>query len=211
MTRTIRFMGRYSAQLAGMFAAFAAIIVAGCWLSGTTDGLFGTYVYVFFVFSIMSSVLTSSTLDTYMNIALAMGARRGQCFWTVELCSAANLLILVGLSGVVRWAISPLPCEEPWYAPNRKMWLLLIAAGLFFGQLGMLVWRIKDPRWRTAGFVGAMLLCAGMADVLMLCNMLERFALPDWLLNGMLAGFPVGTVAAGFAASRKYQKAVVRV
>lgn len=213
MSRTIRFLGRYSMQWLSIFAGFAVFIMAGCWLSGTVDGLFGTYAEVFFNFAVMFSAITAFSLDSYANIALSMGARRSSCFWAVELCGAVSVAVMVGLAAVLRWAVAALPSEDnwKWIGLNKKIWLLLVLAGLFFIQLGMLAQRVERPRWRTAAILLVTFVCCSFSIAIMVTCMLEDLALTDWLLTGMLAGFPVGTVAAGFAASRKYRKAVVRV
>lgn len=214
MGRTIRFLGRYSAQTALIFAAFGVIVVAGCWFTGTLDGLFGTYAQVFFNFSIMFSMMTGLSLDSYMNVALAMGAQRSRCFWAAELCSAVNVLLVIGLAAWVRWATAALPCgEERWIItlPDGWIWALMLAAGLFFSQVSLLVARIERPRWRTAGMLILMLLCACCSIGLMLFCMLDSLAWLGRLLNGLLVGFLLGTVAAGALAYRIYRKAVVRV
>lgn len=211
MSKAIRFLGRYSAQYALVFIVFAAVVVAGCWITGTTDGLFGIYAQVFFNFTIMFSALTGLSLDNYINIALSMGARRSRCFWAMQLCSAANVAVMVLLAAWVRGATVSLPSEEPWAALDARIWPLLAVASLFGSQLGLLTMRIQNPRWRTVGLLAVMLLCAVGAIALMLTCMLDSLAMPDWLLNGMLAGFPIGTVAAGAVVYRLYRKAVVRV
>lgn len=211
MGKAIRFLGRYSAQYALVFVLFAAVVVAGCRITGTTDGLFGTYAQVFFNFTIMFSSLTGFSLDSYMNIALSMGARRSRCFWAAQLCSAVNVAVMVLLAAWVRGATASLPCEEPWSPMDARIWPLLMVTGLFGSQLGLLTMRIEHPRWRTVGLLIVMLLCSAGAIALMVVCMLDSLAMPGWLLNGMLAGFPIGTVVAGAVVYRLYRKAVVRV
>lgn len=212
MGGTIRFLGRYSAQTVGIFAAFCAASVAGCWFTGTRDGLFGTYVEVFFGFAAMFSALTGISMDAYVNVALSMGARRRNCFWAAELCGVLNVLLLVGLAAWMRWAVDPLPGDQWWRELAPAVWPLMIAEGLFLNQVGLLVARIESPRWRTAGIVAVTLLSVGSSVLLMLAAaQTAEPLLPAVLTKGLLAGLPAGALLVGAGAYFLHRKAVVRV
>lgn len=212
MGRTIRFMGRYSLQFSLIFTGMAAIVAAGCWFTGSRDGIFGTYAEVFFFMSVMFSTLAGINQNVYVNVSLSMGACRRWCFWAGELFCAANVLVLTSLSVLVQLATAPLPSEdEPWFTLDGKTWLLLLLTGMFFAQLGLLVARTESTFWRTAWVICLMLLSMAASIGIMAVGLLDLLTMPAWLPDVLFAALPAGTAAVAVFTYLRYRKAVVRI
>lgn len=220
MAKTLRYFLRSACPLLGVYLAFAALSVGGSWLSGSPDGVLGTYAAMMPMMGSMLSVGFAVGSDVYISVALSMGARRRWCFWSVEavllmynLCAPVFTVLT---NGMLTRMFGPDAVEGVILALTPKSvmgWLLLYLTSLLLGQAGLLAGRVQNTTVRSVLIVVMMLLSAVPS---VMWSLLSDFGiLPDtgamapWA-PVVLAVLALGTAAMAVPVYQMLRKAVVR-
>jgi hypothetical protein len=213
--KCVRFLGRYVLAWIGIVGLFAAFVVAGCWLSGNTDGLFGGYAEMMWMFGVLFAGVLCMSLDVYCNTALALGARRSACFWAEELCALVNVTAALVYAPLVQVLVAPLPGELHNSTPSAELYGLLLPLALLHAQASLLAARTENVRRRTLYQVVAAIVVFGVATMAVaVANAVQdESTLFARLLavRGPLCGALLALAAVlAVLTWKKYQKAVVR-
>lgn len=125
MGRSFRFLLNFAWANLGAIFGFAAIVIAGCYLTGVPNNaengnLFETYYAMFPTMILLILFLYAFALCTNnLNLGLSMGARRTDFFWALQ-----GIMVFYSL---VCWALqlfmSNFPALANWQA--RERWALL--------------------------------------------------------------------------------------
>jgi hypothetical protein len=212
--KCVRFLGRCVMGWLGIMGLFAALVVAGCWLSGNTDGLFGGYAEMLWIFGVLFAGLLCISLDVYGNTALALGARRSACFWAEELCALVNVVVMLAYAPLVQVLVAPLPGELHNSMPSAALYGLLLPLALLHAQASLLAARSENVRRRAIYQVAAIVVFGGAGMAVGVANAVrDETAFFDRLLGmrGSLCGVMLALAAVlAVLTWKKYQKAVVR-
>lgn len=90
MKKSFRFLLNFAWVNLGAILGFIAVVIAGCYVTGTTDniaysGLFANYYAMLPTFILLCLFLYAMALCTNnLNLGLAMGARRADFFWAIQ-------------------------------------------------------------------------------------------------------------------------------
>jgi hypothetical protein len=214
IAKCVRFLGRCVLGWLGIMGLFAAFVVAGCWLSGNTDGLFGGYAEMLWIFGVLFAGLLCISLDVYCNTALALGARRSACFWAEELCALVNVAVMLAYAPLVQVLVAPLPGELHNSTPNMALYELLLPLALLHAQAALLAARTENVRRRSICQVAAIVVFGGAGMMVAVANAVQdESTLFARLLavRGPLCGALLALAAVlAVLTWKKYQKAVVR-
>ena len=132
MVKSFRFLLSYSWVNLGAIFGFAAIVIAGCYVTGVPDdpnagNLFETYYAMFPTMILLCLFLYAFAMCTNnLNMGLSMGARRRDFFWAVQVNMAFYAVVCWGL----QLFMSAFPVFANWEI--RDKWALL---DLFDGRV----------------------------------------------------------------------------
>ena len=132
MVKSFRFLLSYSWVNLGAIFGFAAIVIAGCYVTGVPDdpnagNLFETYYAMFPTMILLCLFLYAFAMCTNnLNLGLSMGARRRDFFWAVQGNMAFYAVVCWGL----QLFMSAFPSLANWEI--RDKWALL---DLFDGRV----------------------------------------------------------------------------
>ncbi len=220
MLKTLRFYLLYLDQVVLCYGVFAAIILVGSLLAGDLNGLMGTYATMMPTFGLMFGGIFSASFDSYLNVALSMGARRAHCFWAMEFCGAVSAVIMPVLTVLVYPVIGRLPdAMETLEEFTLSDWILIVLATLAVTQLGLLAGRAQNAKTKSLAMVGVMVFAMVLMVAVTILGMpvaseLTVLVWPGWL-NGLVAALPwiLGgiTLVLGALVYHKFRKAVVTV
>jgi hypothetical protein len=212
--KCVRFLGRYVLAWVGIMTLFAAFVVAGCWFSGNTDGLFGGYAEMLWIFDVLFAGILCMSLDLYGNTALALGARRSACFWAEELYALVTVVVMMAYAPLVHLLVAPLPGELHNSTPNLELYELLLPLALLHAQVSLLASRTENVRLRTICQVAATVVFGGAAMAVAVANAVRDetvFFARLLAVRGPLCGALLALAAVlAVLTWKKYQKAVVR-
>jgi hypothetical protein len=212
--KCVRFLGRYVLAWIGIVGLFAAFVVAGCWLSGNTDGLFGGYAEMLGMFGVLFAGILCMSLDLYGNTALALGARRSACFWAEELCALVNVAVMLAYAPLVQVLVAPLPGELHNSTPSMALYGVLLSLALLHAQTSLLAARTENIRRRTIYQVAAIAVFGVAGATVAVANAVQDESTLFARLMGMrgpLCGALLALAAVlAVLTWKKYQKAVVR-
>lgn len=131
MGKSFRFLLQFTWVNLGAIFAFAAIVIAGCYLTGVpanaeADNLFETYYAMFPVMTMMMLFFYALALCTNnLNLGLSFGARRRDFFWGLQGVMVFSSAVCWGL----QLFLSAFPAAAGWEVRGR--WVLL---DLFHGR-----------------------------------------------------------------------------
>ena len=132
MGKSVRFLLQFTWVNLGAIFGFAAIVIAGCYVTGVpeslrTSNLFETYYSMFPTMILLCLFLYAFSLCTNnLNLGLSMGARRRDFFWAIQGNMAFYAVICWGL----QLFMSAFPALANWEV--RERWELL---NLFGGRV----------------------------------------------------------------------------
>lgn len=132
MARSFRFLLNFALVNLGAIFGFAAIVIAGCYLTGVPNNpengnLFETYYAMFPVMILLCLFLYAFALCTNnLNLGLSMGAKRTDFFWAIQGIMVLYALVCWGL----QLFLSVFPAAANWEV--RELWALL---DLFGGRV----------------------------------------------------------------------------
>ena len=132
MVKSFRFLLSYSWVNLGAIFGFAAIVIAGCYVTGVPDdpnagNLFETYYAMFPTMILLCLFLYAFAMCTNnLNLGLSMGARRRDFFWAIQGNMAFYAVVCWGL----QLFMSAFPALANWEI--RDKWALL---DLFGGRV----------------------------------------------------------------------------
>lgn len=220
MAKTLHFFLRSFSPYLLIYLAFGCLAVGGSWLSGTPNGLFGSYASMMPMIGVMLGAGLAASGDVYLNVAVSMGARRHWCFWSIEAAMALYSLCAPLFTILTDRALMALFGGYELEGLNRllaaqgpKSWALLYLLAMALAQAGLLASRVKHPTWRGVLIV-VIMLAASAASVVMIL-----FADTDFLQEAQLSAQWPARIAAVLAAAavalaipvyQIYRKAVVR-
>ena len=132
MVRSLRFLLNFTWVNLGAIFGFAAVVIAGCYVTGVPDdpnagNLFETYYAMFPTMILLCLFLYAFAMCTNnLNLGLSMGARRRDFFWAVQGNMAFYAVVCWGL----QLFMSAFPALAGWEV--RERWELL---NLFGGRV----------------------------------------------------------------------------
>ena len=132
MVRSLRFLLNFTWVNLGAIFGFAAVVIAGCYVTGVpeslrTSNLFETYYAMFPTMILLMLFLYAFAMCTNnLNMGLSMGARRRDFFWAVQVNMAFYAVVCWGL----QLFMSAFPVFANWEI--RDKWALL---DLFDGRV----------------------------------------------------------------------------
>lgn len=127
MVKSFRFLLRFALVNLGAILSFIAVVIAGCYITGSTDnivysGLFANYYVMLPTFILLCLFLYAMALCTNnLNLGLSMGARRKDFFWAVQ----GIILFYTAAGWALEWFLSVLPAAAGW--AERDQWAVLAA------------------------------------------------------------------------------------
>ena len=211
MGKSFRFLLQFAVGNLASLLGFAALVIAGCYLTGapaaaSSTNLFEKYYAMFPLLAAFCLFLFAFALCTScLHLGLSMGARRGDFFWAIQgiilfymlACWALQLFMSAfpGLAGWVareRWLLLGMFDSRPWAYP------LICGAVMILGCLsGMLMVRHK-----VLGTLVVVLSVFAMIGVTVVLMLLADTSMMDFLYDtqwgGMWSALP-GAMAAGLA------------
>lgn len=227
MVKSFRFLLSYSWVNLGAVFGFAAIVIAGCYVTGVPDdpnagNLFETYYAMFPTMILLCLFLYAFAMCTNnLNLGLSMGARRRDFFWAIQ----GNMLFYTAACLVLYWFMSALPAIAGWEVRERfsllgtysgKFWLypMLCMAMLVLGCLSGLV-MVRSKILGTLLVILSILIMMGVTVFMLLS---AETSLLDFLAGSVWNDLPkilVGALAAAFAGGevliwRTVRRSVVR-
>ncbi|WP_251315956.1 hypothetical protein [Flintibacter muris] len=132
MVRSFRFLLQFTWINLGAIFGFAAVIIAGCYVTGVPDNLrvgnlFETYYAMFPTMILLCMFLYSFSLCTNtLNLGLSMGGRRRDFFWAVQ----SDMVVYTAICWGLQMFMSAFPALANW--EFRERWELL---NLFGGRV----------------------------------------------------------------------------
>lgn len=132
MVRSFRFLLNFAWINLGAIFGFAAIVIAGCYVTGVptnaeNGNLFETYYAMFPTMLLLILFLYAFALCTNnLNLGLSMGARRADFFWAIQ----GIMVFYAGICWVLQLFMAAFPALAGWEV--RERWALL---NLFGGRV----------------------------------------------------------------------------
>lgn len=121
MVKSFRFLLSFAWVNLGAIFGFAAVVIAGCYITGIPDdsvynNLFANYYAMFPVMVLLCLFLYAFALCTNnLNLGLSMGARRADFFWAVQ----GIILFYTAICWPLQWLLSAFPSVAGWaYQPQ---------------------------------------------------------------------------------------------
>lgn len=227
MVKSFRFLLNFAwYNLAAIFG-FAAIVIAGCYLTGVprnaeNGNLFETYYAMFPTMILLILFLYAFALCTNnLNMGLSMGAKRTDFFWAVQ----GNMAFYTVVCWALYWFMSAFPAIANWEVRERfsllgtysgKLWLypMLCMTMLVLGCLSGLV-MVKN---KILGTLLVILSIFAMMGITVFMLLSADTNLMDFLVDSIWNDLPkimVGILAAAFVGGelliwRVIQRYVVR-
>ena len=211
MGKSFRFLLQFAVGNLASLLGFAALVIAGCYLTGapaaaSSTNLFEKYYAMFPLMVAFCLFLFAFALCTSnLRLGLSMGARRSGFFWALQgiilfymlACWALQLFMsafpgLAGWAARDRWLLLGMFDGRPWAYP------LICGAVMILGCLsGMLMVRHK-----VLGTLVVVLSVFAMIGITMVLMLLADTSMMDFLYDtqwgGMWSALP-GAMAAGLA------------
>lgn len=227
MVKSFRFLLNFAwINLSAIFG-FAAIVIAGCYLTGVprnaeNGNLFETYYAMFPTMILLILFLYAFALCTNnLNMGLSMGAKRTDFFWAVQ----GNMAFYTVVCWALYWFMSAFPAIANWEVRERwsllgtysgKLWLypMLCMTMLVLGCLSGLV-MVKN---KILGTLLVILSIFAMMGITVFMLLSADTNLMDFLVDSIWNDLPkvmVGILAAAFVGGelliwRVIQRYVVR-
>ncbi len=114
MVKSVRFLLQFIWVNLLALLGFGAVIIAGCYITGVIDGaenLFGTYFSSFPIMVVYMLYIFAFTMcTTNLNLGLAMGAKRRDFFWAVQVTA----LVYAGLCWMIQVVMAKVPALGHW-------------------------------------------------------------------------------------------------
>lgn len=218
MVKSFRFLLSFAWINMGAVIGFAAIVIAGCYITGVPgstngsgDNLFTTYYAMFPIMILFMLYLYGFALCTNnLNLGLSFGARRGDFFWALQ----GIIVFYTLISWVLQVFLCAFPAMANWEVRDRWMllhlfdgrpWVFPLACAVFM-VLGCLcgLLMIKHKGLGVFTMVLAVFLLMGATVFLILSAETEVMDFVrgegwGWLtaLPGIVAGVLAAAAAAG--------------
>lgn len=143
MWKTLRFLSDTVRSLYLIYIVFAVVIIGGCRISGSQDGLFGVYCRMLPMFAVMFGSMIGFSIDAGGDVPLSMGALRRDCFWAMQIVNLTNALFLSVFVILVEAGVADVPTEDPdWPVLGLRGRLCLFLLILMAGQLSLMINRM---------------------------------------------------------------------
>ena len=127
MVKSFKYLLQFAWINLGAILGFAAIVIAGAYLTGVPQGannLFRTYFGTFPLLTLIMLFLFSYALCTSnLNLALSFGARRRDFFFAIQ----GVLLLYAGVCWALQAVMSAIPDLFAWTSVDR--WSFLMSLG----------------------------------------------------------------------------------
>lgn len=200
MVNNIKAFWRYPAIGMGIIFAFVIICLGGTAIFGP-ESYFATYlrggVMMFFI---STTVFSSSTVRSLVNIGLAMGAVRKSLWSTMELAIAVQALVCLPMQALLDWGAAAFMPEDaesffnlsPEGGSGLALFLLLWAMGAMGGWLSL----VQKTGWKIFGWGLVVLMYLGYIAA-MVAHMIFSF----FGMNTILWGICGASLVIGGAAS----------
>lgn len=217
MKQTLCFLQKFYWQMVGMFAAFAVILLWGCWVTRAQDdsNLFYIYLSIYSMFALIIPAAFGMSMRYYLELCISFGAVRASIFWALQLLGHLVVVSMLLLStGVELFAQHLLPADKMNVAYSLlqpSTCLLVCLLSLLLHQGGICLGRVKQSRWLGIG-IGVGIGCLGAYFGIAVAS--ETIFLFDatqgwyWLLCAAVCLVTVGLFA---LSHRLYKKAVVSI
>ena len=231
MVKSFRFLLNFAWVNLGAIFGFAAVVIAGCYITGVPDNaengnLFETYYAMFPTMILLMLFLYAFALCTNnLNLGLSFGARRIDFFWVIQgvmvfyslICWALQLFMaafpaMANWEVRERWALLDMYDGRPWMFPLVCMVLMVL------GCLSGLV-MVKNKIIGTILVTLSVFVMVGVTIVMILSSetrFMSYLLDTEWgwlwttLPNAGLAVLAVSAVGGEFVIWRVIQRYVVR-
>lgn len=212
MVNNIRAFWRYPAIGMGIIFAFVIICLGGTAIFGP-ESYFATYlrggVMMFFI---STTVFSSSTVRSLVNIGLAMGAVRKSLWITTELTIVVQALVCLPMQAMLDWGAAAFMPEDaesfftlsPEGGSGLALFLLLWAMGAMGGWLSL----VQKTGWKIFGWGLVVLLYLGYIAA-MVAHMIFSFFGMNTILWGICGASLVVGGTASFGLYRQCRTAQV--
>lgn len=212
MVNNIRAFWRYPATGMGIIFAFVIICLGGTAIFGP-ESYFATYlrggVMMFFI---STTVFSSSTVRSLVNIGLAMGAVRKSLWITTELTIVVQALVCLPMQAMLDWgAVAFMPEDAESFfnlSPEGGSGLALFLLLWAMGAMGSWLSLVQKTGWKIFGWGLVMLLYLGYIAA-MVAHMIFSFFGMNTILWGICGASLVVGGAASFGLYRQCRTAQV--
>lgn len=213
MVNNIKAFWRYPATGMGVIFAFVLVCLGGTAMFGP-ESYFAIYlrggVMMFFI---ITTVLSSSTVRSLVNIGLAMGAARKSLWITTELTIVVLALVCLPMQAMLDWGAATFTPED------AELSLTLSARGLSGLALFLLLWAtgtmgawlslVEKTGWKIFGWGLVMLLYIAYMAAMIAHMIFSFFGMMDVILWGICGVSLAVGGAAGFGLYRRCRTAQV--
>lgn len=212
MVNNIKAFWQYPATGMGIIFAFVIVCLGGTAIFGP-ESYFATYLRggVMMLF-IITTVLSSSTVRSLVNIGLAMGAARKSLWITTELTIVVLALVCLPMQAMLDWGAATFTPED------AELSLTLPAQGVSGLALFLLLWAmgamgawlslVQKTGWKIFGWTMVVLLYLGYIAA-MITHMIFSFFGMDIILLGICGVSLAVGGAASFGLYRQCRTAQV--
>lgn len=213
MVNNIKAFWRYPATGMGIIFAFVIVCVGGTAMFGP-ESYFAIYlrggVMMFFI---ITTVLSSSTVRSLVNIGLAMGAARKSLWITTELTIVALALVCLPMQAMLDWGAAMFTPEDAelsltlsaWGISGLALFLLLWATGTMGAWLSL----VQEIGWKIFGWGLVMLLYIAYMAAMIAHMIFSFFGMMDVILWSICGVSLAVGAAASFGLYRQCRTAQV--